>query len=312
MILAGATAMISSAAVPGDTADYSVTGKITYKSGTVVKMQVVSGDTYPVAGLEGELSKSFETELFGGKVSGWMSIGQMKVTAIAKDIITFTLLKELSVVTENGVKKNHFEIGKEVKFVWKVAVSPDEAAYQRGQEAVDDEDYVAAYNHYRQAYILNPSNDKALNMLGMIKDFQEDMDSALIWFKLANEAKPAELRYARNVLITAYKTGDHATAYTYAVKALELDKADAELWYFRALTLYAWKSSDLPETDRAAILSDMNKALELEPTNSKYYSERAYLKYDFGDAAGACADIRKAKELGYVDADEDIKKYCGE
>ena len=265
----------------------------------------------PKTGTEGELSKYFETEMFGGKMSGWMSIGQMKVTAVSGDIVTFTLLKELSVVTENGVKKNHFEIGKEVKFVWKVAVSADEAAYQKGQDVVND-DVEQAMVFYRQALAVNPDHHKSLNMMGMIYDFKQNRDSALYFFRKASETAPKELLYARNVLITAYRLNQYTLAYTYACKALELDLKDPELWYYRALTLYMSKEGNFTEEDKAKILADMAKSIELAPDDPSYYSERAYVRDVFGDAAGACQDAKKAKELGMEGGEDAVLKYCAE
>ncbi len=294
-----------------DTLEYKIEGKITYKSGTTVKIQKSSGEDMPKTGTEGELSKYFETEMFGGKMSGWMSIGQMKVTAVSGDIVTFTLLKELSVVTENGVKKNHFEIGKEVKFVWKVAVSADEAAYQKGQDVVND-DVEQAMVFYRQALAVNPDHHKSLNMMGMIYDFKQNRDSALYFFRKASETAPKELLYARNVLITAYRLNQYTLAYTYACKALELDLKDPELWYYRALTLYMSKEGNFTEEDKAKILADMAKSIELAPDDPSYYSERAYVRDVFGDAAGACQDAKKAKELGMEGGEDAVLKYCAE
>lgn len=99
----------------------------------------------------------------------------MKVTAITADIITFSLLKEMSVITENGVKKNQFEIGKEVKFEWKIAVSPDEAAFKKGEDLVGT-NMDEALVYYRQAVALNPSHAAAYNMIGMILNEKEIYD----------------------------------------------------------------------------------------------------------------------------------------
>ena len=118
MLLLPLIGVLSSQAQVNDTVAKNVVGRIIFKSGNVVKMQVAEGKDLPGVDTQGELSKSFNTTFLGAQVTGWMSIGKMKVTAVSNDIVTFTLLEELSVITENGVKKNHFEIGNEVKFVW--------------------------------------------------------------------------------------------------------------------------------------------------------------------------------------------------
>ena len=103
-----------------DSIKCEIQGKIISKTGVVVKIQKNLGDSIVKIGTEGELSKYFESTLFGGKTTGWLAVGNMKVTAVNKDIITFKLIKELSIITVNGQKKNNFEIGKTVKYVWKI------------------------------------------------------------------------------------------------------------------------------------------------------------------------------------------------
>lgn len=107
----------------GDTLTYEIEGKIIQKSGSIVKIEFVKSEKIPINGQSGILSKKFSSEMFGGTVSGWVSIGEMKVSSISGNTINLTLIKELSVIYENGIKKNHFVAGKEVKFTWKEPVS---------------------------------------------------------------------------------------------------------------------------------------------------------------------------------------------
>lgn len=301
--------MLAGAAITGDTIDYSIEGKITYKSGTVVKIQKTSSDEMPGIGIEGVLSKYFETELFGGKMSGWMSIGKMKITVVAKDIITFTLLKEMSEITENGVKKNQFEIGKVVKFEWKVPVAADEAAYKKGQDVLDD-DEKEAMKYYKEAVSLNPNHDKALNMIGILMNGEKNYDSAYYYFKLAYDLKPNLVTYCKNLCIVNYRLGLTQDAYDYATKATVSDKENAEAWYLKALMQYFIKKDIITDIDKQGILADVDKAVLLAADNSFYRSERAFLRNEFGNAAGACEDAKKAKELGSEEGDELVSKYC--
>lgn len=301
--------LIMLANTPGDSVEYEVTGKITYKSGTVVKIQNTSKTAMPVIGQEGVLSKSFETELFGGTATGWMSIGSMKVTAIAGDIITFSLLKELSVVTENGVKKNHFVIDKEVKFEWKELVSPEEAAYEKGQDIVNT-DIEQALVYYRQAVALNPSHAKSLNMIGMILTEKEQGDSAYVYFKKAADTDLHNAQYEKNVAISAFNAGNTAVAYEYADKATKSDSKDGEAYYLRGLMNYLLNKAQLDDAIKQKVLLDLDKAIELTPEESFYYSERAFLRKEFGNLAGACEDAKKAKLQGAENGDELIQTYC--
>lgn len=54
-----------------------------------------------------------------------------------------------------------------------------------------------------------------------------------------------------------------------------------------------------------------NKVLDLDSKNSLAYLNRGYAKYNFGGQLGACSDWSKAGELGYNEAYELIKMYCG-
>lgn len=292
-----------------DTAEYTVNGKITYKSGTVVKIQKTDGDQMPIIGQEGTLSKSFETELFGGKMTGWMSIGKMKVSAVAGDIITFTLLKELSEITENGVKKNQFEIGREVKFEWKIPISADEAAYNKGQDAVST-DMDEALGYYREALAINPALAKAYNMVGMVMNAKQLFDSAYVNFKKAADLDTKDAQFAKNTSISAYKAGFSDVAYAYAAKAVTRDSKDGEAYYLRGLMNYLLNKDQLTDALKQTIISDIDMAVKVNPEESFYYTERAFIRNVFGNTTGACEDAKKAKELGVEDADALISTYC--
>lgn len=73
----------------------------------------------PAIGQTGELSKYFETNLFGFNSSGWLVIGYVEITKIQNDIVSVKVIEQKSEMTINGSKKNHFEKGNKVKFLWK-------------------------------------------------------------------------------------------------------------------------------------------------------------------------------------------------
>lgn len=113
-------------AAVNDSIENRIDGKITYKSGNVVKVQYADDIVLPENGTIGEMSKKFDTEIFGGKATGWISIGKMKITSVKANVVTYEILEELTIITENGVKKEQFEIGKEVKFIWLSSVDQAE------------------------------------------------------------------------------------------------------------------------------------------------------------------------------------------
>ena len=62
--------------------------------------------------------------------------------------------------------------------------------------------------------------------------------------------------------------------------------------------------------DYNGALADYKKALSYDPKFAEVYYQRAMMRVEMKQFAEACADFCKAKELGYKDSDEMIKKYC--
>ncbi|NVO04320.1 MAG: hypothetical protein HXX09_16625 [Bacteroidetes bacterium] len=114
------TPLFLNAQTKTDSIEYKIEGKIIGKTGMILKVQQNQSDTIPKIGDKGELSKYFESNIFGGKTTGWLLVAKVMVTGIVKNNITFKILKEESIITINGAKKNNFEIGKTVKFIWKI------------------------------------------------------------------------------------------------------------------------------------------------------------------------------------------------
>ena len=86
-------------------------------------------------------------------------------------------------------------------------------------------------------------------------------------------------------------------------KAIELNSNYADAYFGRGNT--KGKLSDY----KGAIL-DFDKAIELNPDLAIAYMGRGLAKHFLGDNDGACIDWNKAAKLGFVDPDDNIKKYC--
>ena len=57
-------------------------------------------------------------------------------------------------------------------------------------------------------------------------------------------------------------------------------------------------------------ISDFTKAIEFDPNYAKAYSKRGISKESLGDLTGACADWKKAAELGDTDAAKWVANQC--
>ena len=58
----------------------------------------------------------------------------------------------------------------------------------------------------------------------------------------------------------------------------------------------------------ALAMTDLNRAIELDPKSDKAFYFRGKLKKYMKDLAGSCADLKIAKSLGYEKAGEELAK----
>ncbi len=94
-----------------------IEGTLVNASSTKPKMTLAPGEVSPKQYDRGELQKYFETDLFGGKVSGWLVIAEVEVLACNNGVAEFKVLEAKSSMTINGQAKSHFVAGKRVKFL---------------------------------------------------------------------------------------------------------------------------------------------------------------------------------------------------
>ncbi len=62
--------------------------------------------------------------------------------------------------------------------------------------------------------------------------------------------------------------------------------------------------------DYQGALVDCNKAIDLNINDKKAFFTRGMAKNGLGDNSDACLDWSKAKELGYIQADSYLRKFC--
>jgi len=70
----------------------------------------------PQAGDRGDLYKKFEEKLFGGIMTGWISIGYVEVVSASAGRCTLKVLEKKASVKVDGKNKNLFVAGRTVKF----------------------------------------------------------------------------------------------------------------------------------------------------------------------------------------------------
>ncbi len=120
-----------------------------------------------------------------------------------------------------------------------------------------------------------------------------DPDKALKFLNKAIELYPrfAEAYYSRG-LAYAKRKGNYDQAISDFSKAIELDPRNAGSYAYRGAAYAKGKGN----YDRA--ISDFSKAIELDPRNARFYYDRGLTWFKKGDDNRACANWRKACELG--------------
>ncbi|GAA4045944.1 tetratricopeptide repeat protein [Flavobacterium chungnamense] len=85
-------------------------------------------------------------------------------------------------------------------------------------------------------------------------------------------------------------------------KVIELDPTYAFSYYNRA-------EAKLGIQDYKGAIEDYSKNIEIYPDDRMAYYKRGIIKLALGNKEG-CLDLKKAKELGLVEVNEQIKEYC--
>lgn len=106
-----------------DSTEHVMSGKLITNTSRNVKIELEDETDLPRMGQTGTLSKYFESNLFGFKSTGWLTIATIEIVSYNWDThaMTVKVIEEQSEMIINGKKKNHFERGNLVKFEWKTA-----------------------------------------------------------------------------------------------------------------------------------------------------------------------------------------------
>lgn len=86
-------------------------------------------------------------------------------------------------------------------------------------------------------------------------------------------------------------------------KSIQLYAGNADCYYERAVCHY-----DLNEFNKAFF--DLCMALDLKPTDGRYYYQRGLVNFALNKSIASCRDFERAKQLGYIKAEDYIQRYC--
>ena len=107
-----------------------------------------------------------------------------------------------------------------------------------------------------------------------------------------------------------FAQGKYRESHDYACQAITFDSTDAQAHFLKGMTqYYLLKVSSTDET-KQQVTKELDIALNLDPNNNYFYSQRAYIRNEFGDHEGACNDAKKVEMLGGNDAEMLMNAYC--
>jgi tetratricopeptide (TPR) repeat protein len=163
----------------------------------------------------------------------------------------------------------------------------------RGSAKINIRDFQGAYNDFKEAYKLDPTNIGVLNNLAAVCDEVGKGDSTLIFLNRILQIDSTFIGAYGNIGFKYQEMGDYTTAIKYFDKVLTLEPNEPLAFNNRAYNKY--KQGDLK-----GALADVEKSLRLYPTNSYAFRNRALIYLAMKKNANACQDINKALELGFT------------
>ncbi len=163
----------------------------------------------------------------------------------------------------------------------------------------------AAMKAYNKNIKLYPDDDNCINNRGWMKVELGDHDAAIEDFNKAININPDEALYYNNRCSARIKIDDLENAKKDCYKALDID------YYFHYPHFNLGYIHYVSKNYEDAI-NEFTIAIEIDNEYGAAFLKRAKAKYLIEDYDGACADMRKAYDLGIRDKQliEKIQKHC--
>lgn len=160
---------------------------------------------------------------------------------------------------------------------------------------------IEAEKLYLEAINLNPLNASALNLIGLLKLQQRQLNEAISYLKKAVEIHPSAYLY-NNLGQAYFESQDFDAAINNYEKALGLDDRYFDTWFNLGLTYK--KTNKINESINA-----YNNALSIKPKDSSVYFNLGNLYEELNETIKAIENYEKAYEYSENEPDNDIKYF---
>ncbi len=189
--------------------------------------------------------------------------------------------------------------------------------FNRAYDKDENGDYYGAIADYSKAIELAPNNSSAYNNRGVAKDNLKDDYGAIADYSKAIELNPDYALAYKNRGSTKYELKDYYGAIADCSKAIELAPNSSRAYKYKIRGHAKYRLEDY-----YGAIADYTKVIELNPDNAVAYYDRGEAKARLRGWEGfknerirsksACADLRKAANLGHIIASKLVnnRRYC--
>ena len=162
------------------------------------------------------------------------------------------------------------------------------------------------YNHAGKiaANILErePDNPVALLVRGYVSETGGNLKSALFYYNELTSSHPRDVEAIKRKALVEMNLGNGKEALTDIDLAIGLAGKDAEAYLIRGMIdLYIFQKN-------IEAIRDYNLSLRLNPNSKDALFERGYAYWKYGNLNYAEDDLKRAAELGSVDAQKMLRK----
>ena len=181
--------------------------------------------------------------------------------------------------------------------------------FYTGLEKSNNKNKIGAITDFTKSIEFDNSNAEVYYNRGMLYAYEDDY-AAISDFSNAIKLNPNEIygTYYWNRGVSKHQLNDFNGAINDYDKSISL-KITNDKYVNRAFVYRCRAGAKASLDDRYGAISDITKAIELDPNDGGLYYDLAYNKYYLNDFIGACQNARKAEKLGF-DASSIIKNAC--
>ncbi|HEY6162279.1 MAG TPA: tetratricopeptide repeat protein [Bacteroidia bacterium] len=176
-----------------------------------------------------------------------------------------------------------------------------------GMARLQVRDFEGAFNDLMKAYSYDSLDPAIFNEMGHVFMEQGDTTKAIYYARLSFKLDTSDVVPLANIAFIRSSAGNYKDAMPYFDMVI---KRKPLAYNYNNRGYARFKLGDIK-----GALDDINRSIKMDPTNSYAYRNRALVYIEMNKMKKVCADLNKAKELGFKqqygnEVDELQKKYC--